>query len=264
IADGLCLVAAVGGTFIPTGEKLSNTAATLAGYWLKRHEYKRYQKRMSLITNAGTIVELTDIARQVAYKLAIRYKDQLEKLQRPEKGSEVCCFCCTPCRCNSENNSSNNKNYKNKKSPAQKVASFGVSAVVEIIIKEDNEKLVGSKDKSFECLVNAIIEIICDAQPTLTKNMLKIVDYNKKTILQLKPKENEEKPNAWPLYEFYRKPGIWYIDADGQMIGKCLPWMNPDQYGYREGTLEEYNSLVETRTKENDKSNKCDCCDCCC
>ncbi|CAF4448680.1 unnamed protein product, partial [Rotaria sp. Silwood2] len=89
IADGLCLVAAVGGTFIPTGEKLSNTAATLAGYWLKRHEYKRYQKRMSLITNAGTIVELTDIARQVAYKLAIRYKDQLEKLQRPEKGSEI-------------------------------------------------------------------------------------------------------------------------------------------------------------------------------
>ena len=85
---------------IPNGGGAVSGIASFAGNQLQEHEYRRFQERMSFIVEVGTVIELTDIARDISFELAERYKVQLMCLEeRPEEVVPVCCFCipCSPC-----------------------------------------------------------------------------------------------------------------------------------------------------------------------
>ena len=96
IAEGLGLLGDVIGAAMPTGGGVVSTAASLASTLLKNHEYEKFQDRMALITESRDILELNELARQIARELADRYEEQL--LQLDPEVKEVPCVDCSCCR----------------------------------------------------------------------------------------------------------------------------------------------------------------------
>ncbi|CAF4312341.1 unnamed protein product [Rotaria sp. Silwood2] len=137
-----------------------SAVASAAGFGLKQHEYNQFQNRMSWITNVGTIEELTDVARQVARKLADRYEDQLLSLRpRSDEVSQVCLCCCAPSAPSTKDDSSAKKTPTKAMGPAEQVASFGVAAALQIIVDGTCTKLELAKYKEPEYLADTLTEM---------------------------------------------------------------------------------------------------------
>ena len=251
------------GNSMPIGGGALNCLASLTAYGLKNNEYNRYQNRMSLITSVGTIQELTDVARQVARKLADRYERQLLCLEPPpDQVSEVCC--CNWCLCKKKKDSPCCKKSQNTQDDfPKKIASFGVAFVVETIIKEDIKKLKHANQEGLEYLADTLVEIICSAQPTISERALKKMNLQKSTILPHRPIGNTnegERPTQWYLHDFYRKPGIMVIRENGIIeYQDAVLYMEPNLYGYRLGTLDEYNGIAKNNLVEVKSGSCCAC-----
>ncbi|UJR19640.1 hypothetical protein I4U23_022774 [Adineta vaga] len=81
IADGLGLLGDIIGAAIPNGGGIVSSAAKRISFILKNHEYNKYQTRMSALIEDRDILELVDLARQIARELADRYEEQLLRLK---------------------------------------------------------------------------------------------------------------------------------------------------------------------------------------
>ncbi|CAF4152580.1 unnamed protein product [Rotaria sp. Silwood2] len=264
IANGVCLLGNALGAVMPMGGGALYTVACAAGFGLQQHEYNRFQNRMSWITKVGTTEELTDVARQVARKLADYYKDQLLSLQpQSDRVSQVSLCCCTPSRPNSKDDSSVKENSRETINPAEQVASFGVAVAVQMIVDGACEKLRLAKYKEPKYLADVITEMICSARPNFKAKVLRQLNLEKSAILPYTPLQNPkqgEKPSQWYLYDFYQKPGIYIIDNTRIVKQNRLSWMNPEVYGYRLGTLDEHNNLSKLDKKQTEATLNTCCC----
>ena len=241
---------------MPNGGGIVSAVSSIVGSQLQQDEYDRYKNRMALVTDVGSVEELTDVARQVARQLADRYKEQLLRLQpRPKEVPVVCCSCCVSCGCCKKDASSDKPRSTKSIHPAEQVAQFGVVFVVHSIIHGELDSIEFSDDTKCEDLAKVLTKLICSAKPTNIKSkILRRMNLDKNTNLPYTPFENKkegEKSSKWHLHDFYQKPGIWSEDDNGEECKqKPLSWMNPDLYGYRLGTLEEYNDLVKLDEKQ--------------
>ncbi len=265
VADGLGLIGDIIGAAMPTGGNVVSTAASAVSYFLKQHEYTKFEKRMSLIIEDRDTVELTDLARQVARELADRYKEQLLKLNPSfNEVPQVCCRCCACPRRKDKVKSSNQMKPLREKPPVKIVAEFGIAFAIQSIVEEKSEDIKISDDMETIDLAKSIVEVICRAKPTIKARVLRRMHLDKNKILPHTPLENTtegEKSSPWYLYDFYQKPGI-YIKSDNGEPPKqvVLSWMNSDLYGYRLGTVEECNDLVELDKKQTENKSKSCCC----
>lgn len=261
IADGLGLLGDLIGAAMPTGGGVVSGAAKVLGLALKKHEYNKFQTRMSLIIEGRDTVELTDLARQVARELADRYEEQLLQLNEDfNEVPKVCCDCCAGLRCKNKDASSNETKPRRPK-PAKIVAQFGVTFVINTILNEESEDIKISDDMTTIELAKSLVELICRAKPNITARARQRMHLGKKLILPLKNTTEEEKLSPWYLYDFYLKPAIRIKTDDGVIVNQnVLSWMNSDLYGYRLGTFEEYNYLVELDKNQNEITLKKNCC----
>jgi hypothetical protein len=244
---------------MPNGGGIVSTLSSVIGSQLQQHEYERYQDRMALVTDVGAVEELTDVARQVARQLADRYKEQLLRLQPRPEVPVVCCSCCysccVSCGCCKKDDSSVKPKSTKSIHPAEQVAQFGVVFAVRGIIHGELDNIEFSDDTKCEDLAKVLTKLICSAKPTNIKSkVLRLMNLDKNANLPYTPFENTkegEKSSKWHLHDFYQKPGIWVDGGNGKECKQNpLSWMNPDLYGYRLGTLEEYNDLVKLDEKQ--------------
>ncbi|CAF2848655.1 unnamed protein product [Rotaria sp. Silwood2] len=241
-----------------------SAVASAAGFGLKQHEYNQFQNRMSWITNVGTIEELTDVARQVARKLADRYEDQLLSLRpRSDEVSQVCLCCCAPSAPSTKDDSSAKKTPTKAMGPAEQVASFGVAAALQIIVDGTCTKLELAKYKEPEYLADTLTEVICSVRPNFKTKVLQHLKLDKSAILPYTPIEKikqGEKLSQWYLHEFYYKPGIYIINGKEKVKQDPLSSMDPKVYYYRLGTFEEYKNLCDLdKVLTKAISNNCCC-----
>jgi hypothetical protein len=242
---------------MPTGGGVISTLSGLLGSQLQKHEYNRYQNRMAVVTDVGTIEELTDVARRIARQLADRYQNQLLSLiLRPD---EVPQACLSSCPCFSRKNNANSSTVQ----PWNQIAQFGVAFTVQGILdgKIDNEQF--SDDTKCEDLAKVITQLICSAKPTMKAKVRRRLNLIENAILPYTPFDNRKENeilDQWYLHEFYEKPGIYIMDGEELIKQKKLSWMNPDLYSYRLGTAEEYASLEKLDEKKVEKKNKRCCC----
>jgi hypothetical protein len=86
----------------------------------------------------------------------------------------------------------------------------------------------------------------------------------KNTILPHTPLQNTkegENLGPWHLYDFYQKPGVYIKSANGKTDNQdVLSWMNSDLYGYRLGTVEEYDDLEKLDKELTENKSKICCC----
>jgi hypothetical protein len=254
IAQGIGILGSVVGAAMPTGGGLVGGAASLFSSQLQEYEYNEFQSRLSSIAAVGTTEELTDVARQVARELAERYEDQLLRLNaRSDEVSLICRWCCSCFRRSNKDPSTAEKESTLKNHPTGQIAQFGIALVVQAIFDGDMDEQAYSARIKPSDLVKNIVEIICRAKPTITKKLLRKMNLDKDAILPYMPlqelKEGES-PRQWHLYDFYRKPGLRFKgDIDAIPTHRQMSWMNPDSYGYRTGTIEEYEQLTKLDKK---------------
>ncbi|CAF0901596.1 unnamed protein product [Adineta steineri] len=264
IADGVGLVESVLGVALPTGGEVAGGVASVVSSSLRNHEYKRYEERISLITNVGTVEELSDVSRQVARELADRYKEQLLSLTIiPHHRCRICSWCCRCFRKDQKNQPSTNDNSKEAK-PAEEIAKFGIASIVRAILHGDiaeakEYNYIGPND-----LVHILVAVTCRAKPGKTSKVYKKLKLEKEVILlhaQLDDSKQGETPTEWNLHSFYRKPGIQLIDnTEATTRLESLTWMEPGLYGYRLGTQKEYDYLANLdKEKINNKDKNCCC-----
>jgi hypothetical protein len=252
----VCILGNIVGASMPNGGGVLSAVTGLIGDQLQQHEYNRFQDRMALVTDVGTVEELADIARQVARQLADRYEEQLLCLKERQV-PVVCCSCCICCKCCKKDDSS----AKPRKSihPAEKIAQFGVVCAVQGILDEELEQLEFNDDTKCEDLAKAIANLICRAKPNFKAKVLRQMNLDKDLILPHTPfphPKEGEKLSEWHIHDFYQKPGIRF---EGESVGQNpLSWMNPNLYGYRLGTDEEYKNLFKFDKKQTETN----CCGC--
>lgn len=247
---------------MPLGGGAISAVSGIIGSQIEKHEYNKFQNRMVQVTDVGTVEELTDVARQVARKLADCYRDQLLSLQHKlEDVLQVYCSCC-PCfpRSSKDKSTAEEQPVKVVQS-TQQIALVGVAFAVQGILDGKIENIQFSDDTKCEDLAKAITELICSAKPSIKAKVLRRLNIDKNKILTHAPLENSEEKvvlNDWYLYEFYRKPGI-YIQ-NGEEPTRPLSWMNPVLYGYRLGTHEEYTRLDKIDKEQIENKLKSCCC----
>ncbi|UJR08372.1 hypothetical protein I4U23_012643 [Adineta vaga] len=248
IADGLGYIADIVGTVVPVGGELITFAAGQISNKLKDHEYGKYQTRMSHIIEDRDILELNDLARRVARELTDRYKNQLLNIASNFDSvvpTRSCCHSIFPC--------------KNKVKPTdtatelnliKRVTEFGIAFAIQSILN-GNFSIRTTPDDLYIDLV----ELICRAEPTLSKKIRQRLRLKKNEIISYIPsKDNQEIFKPWYLYDFYRKPGIYLKEENETMDNQQpLPWMDVDLYGFRLGTREELNNLIEFDKKQPKK-----------
>jgi hypothetical protein len=266
IADGLCFVANMIGASIPTGGGALSVGVKIISTLLKEHKYNQFADRMALITDDRDILDLADLSRQIARQLADRYEEQLLQLD-PNKIPQVCfpCFEKLRIRCKKEKKDepSNKPKIIGRKHPAKRVAQFGVAFAIQSIIEKKSDEINIYEDMKTEDLAMSIVQLICCAKPNIKSKVLRRMNLDKKMILPYEPLRNGGK---WYLHDFYHKPGIYTQTEEKRINQKPLSWMNPDIYGYRFGTDEEYDNLVKLDKNQIEKKSKCCCCSssCCC
>lgn len=254
IADGLGLLGDAIGAVIPTGGEVLSIAVSQLTTLLKDHEYERYQDRMALITENRDILELHELARQIARKLVDRYEEQLLRLD-PNAKEVPCvdCSCCRKLKCCKKDETPGKPTGKH---PAKKVANYALAFAVQSILEKKNEDIKIYPDMKTVDLGNSLVQLICSAKPNVKEKLFRRLNLDKNAILPLKQSADQNEP-PWHLRDFYQKLGIRFGDRE-----EALSWMDPKRYGYRLGTVEEFEDLKkvdEKKTKEKSES-YCKCC----
>ncbi|CAF0747101.1 unnamed protein product [Adineta steineri] len=264
IADGVGLLGSFLGAHMPAGGGVVSSLADRLGSVLRDHEYKRYEERMALITDVGTVEELTNVSRQVARELADRYEEQLLSLTaNPHHKRRICSWCCRCFRKDQENQPSANDNSKEETNSAEKIAKFGIASIVKAILHDDIDEAKEYNDIEPKDLAHILVAVTCRAKPEIKSKVRRKLNLEKKAILlheRLKSSK-QETPVAWNLYDFYRKPGIQLIDNTAATTQpEPLSWMEPELYGSRLGTQKEYDYLASLDKKETNNMKKYCCC----
>ena len=268
IADGLGLLGDIIGSVVPSGGQVVSSAAKGVSGLLKMHEYDRYQSRMSLIIEDRDILQLNDLARQVARELADRYEEQLLKLKTTfDEELTLCNWCRRLCRCFRRENrvdSAGTTKSPSDESPVKHVVQFGVAFAIQSILDERSEDIGIRADMETHELAQRLVELICRAKANLTAKVLRRMNLNQRAILPYTDRDDTTEGkdlSPWHLHDFYPKAGI-YVRSENGEIDKQTPlsWMNVVVYGYRLGTTEEYNNLAELDKQQAEK--KCQICFC--
>lgn len=252
------------GAVIPTGGEAISFLSNFLASLLQKREYGTYQARMELVTNVGVGSELEDIARQVACNLADYYKEQLISLE--ERHGEVRQGCCSRCclwfLCNKNKSGTSEDGFTTENQPVKvlqpsvQIAQFGIAYAIQGILVGKIKGIDYNHDTKCEVFTRVITEFICSATPNIKASVLRRLKLDKDAILPHKPLVTSN-PDPWYLCEFYRKSGI-YIENDKKRENRPpLSWMNPDLYGYRLGTIDEYTNLNNIDTKQITEKSKC-------
>ncbi|CAF1174970.1 unnamed protein product [Adineta ricciae] len=268
IADGLGLLSDIIGGVIPVGNTVVSTAAKGISSLLKKHEYDKYQTRISSLIEDRDIFELTDLARRIARELADRYEEQLLRLKSKfDEPPTFCRYCLRICRCfrrkNKVDDSSETKQLSIE-SPSRYVAQFGVAFVVQTILDKNSEDIKIFSGIETNDLAKNLVELICCAKPNLTSKVLRRMNLHEYKNLPYTPLSNmntDENLSPWYLYDFYQKPGISIRNENGEIVPQNpLSWMDANLYGYRLGTSEEYDDLLKREKTRIENKCKIHCC----
>ena len=245
------------GNNIPFGGGLVSTAANFTSCALKKDEYSRFQSRMAVVTDVGTIEELADVARQVAWNLAQRYKEQLLCLD-----SELNNVPIVNCSCVSRKNKQDFPSQNLPKQLAQIAVFYAQRAICDGQI--DQNKLLSDLEHKCENLAQIITELICCSEPDIKTKFLKRFGLGKNTILPHKSLRTllteGQKADVWYLHEFYYKPAIRIVDGESYLEQLPLSHMDRDGYGFCLGTLEEYHRLKKLDDEKIRKQAESRCC----
>ena len=242
------------GGFLPLGGAVAEHIAGFVGKQIQENEYIKFQDRMSVIAEFGSIEELSDVAREIAGILADRYKEQILRLVDPPPVKTDCCSCC-PWKEKTTGERSSSTEKPKATNQCRKLVPFAVDFLQREILNEESKTIGLRAGMERKELVQGLVRVICRAKLHTKDSFLRRLCPNKvAALLHIPighPVNSTVVISAWHTHDFYHRPDIQVEKVHGNVLSRSF-----HHYGSRLGTQEEY----DTALKANEENSEKQCC----